>query len=257
MKRFIRSATTRAAQRRRWTMLEINDVSVCYGQHLALHEVSLQVRPSEIVVMLGANGAGKSSLLKAIGGMVGIVPGGSVRMDGTELSTLPPHRIVETGVALVPEGRGLFVELSVAENLRLGAHPKRARAGEAAALQRVLHLFPRLAERLQQAVRTMSGGEQQMVALGRALMSNPKVLLLDEPSLGLSPLMCKELFAALARVRELNVGVLLVEQNAQRSLAIADRGYLVENGRIVGQGPAAQLMHDPAVRRAYLGAVAA
>ena len=157
----------------------------------------------------------------------------------------------------MPEGRGIFGELTVRENLRLGAHPARARVGEAGRLAQVLSLFPRLAERMGQVARTMSGGEQQMVAIGRALMSAPDVLLLDEPSLGLSPLMCGELFRALARVRAAGVGVLLVEQNAKRSLGIADRAALLENGRVVGEGPAAQLAADPAVRRAYLGAEAA
>jgi len=235
-------------------VLEVKNVSVSYGQHRALTDISLDIRPSEIVVILGANGAGKSSLLKAVGGMVPVLEGGSVRMDRTELTALATHRIVDTGVALVPEGRGVFADLTVAENLSLGALPARARAFESENLKRVTALFPRLAERMRQLVRTMSGGEQQMVAMGRALMSNPKILLLDEPSLGLSPLMFKELFAALVKVREMGVGVLLVEQNAKRSLAIADRGYLMESGRIVGQGSATELRFDPAVQRAYLGA---
>jgi len=237
-------------------MLEVQDLSVRYGQHQALDRVALRVAPGEIVVVLGANGAGKSSLLKALGGMVAPLPGARVALDGADLTRLPAHRIVGAGLALVPEGRGVFGELSVRENLQLGAHPARARAGEAQMRQRVLDLFPKLAQRLGQAVRTMSGGEQQMVAVGRALMSQPRILLLDEPSLGLSPLMCKELFAALARIRGLGMGVLLVEQNARRSLAIADRGYLIETGRVVGEGSAAQLRDDPAVRRAYLGAAA-
>jgi branched-chain amino acid transport system ATP-binding protein len=238
-------------------MLEVRDVSVSYGKHRALDGVSLSVGAGEIVVMLGANGAGKSSFLKALGGMVRLSAGASVRLAGQELAACPAHRIVDAGLALVPEGRGVFGDLTVLENLRLGAWPRHARAREAHTLQHVLALFPRLAERLPQAVRTMSGGEQQMVAVGRALMSAPQVLLLDEPSLGLSPLMSKELFAALARIRTLGVGVLLVEQNAARSLAIADRGYLLENGRLAGQGSAAALRDDPAVRRAYLGAAPA
>ncbi len=241
---------------RGWPMLEVRNVSVRYGQHQALSGVSLQVAPGEIVVVLGANGAGKSSLLKALGGMVAAQPGAQATLGGVDLMRQPPHRIVDAGLAVVPEGRGVFGELTVRENLQLGAHPSRARVGEAQMLERVFHLFPKLAQRLNQAVRTMSGGEQQMVAVGRALMSHPEILLLDEPSLGLSPLMCKELFAALARVRGLGVGVLLVEQNARQSLAIADRGYLIETGRVVGQGSARDLQDDPAVRRAYLGAAA-
>ncbi len=234
-------------------MLEVEEASVSYGMHRALHGVSLRVDQGEIVVILGANGAGKSSLLKAIGGMVPLRPGSSLKMDGQPLMGLPAHRIVELGLALVPEGRGVFVDLTVRENLQLGAFPTRARAGEDARLRQVLELFPRLTQRMAQAVRTMSGGEQQMVAIGRALMSNPKLLLLDEPSLGLSPLMFKELFSALRVVRDSGVSVLLVEQNAKQSLAIADRGYLLANGRIAGKGSASQLLGDPAVQHAYLG----
>lgn len=234
-------------------MLEVRDVSVRYGKHQALDRVSLRVAPGEIVVMLGANGAGKSSFLKALGGMVKPMPGASATLSGVDLMQWPPHRIVDAGLALVPEGRGVFGDLTVRENLQLGAHPARARAGESQMLDRVFGLFPKLAQRLNQAVRTMSGGEQQMVAVGRALMSHPEILLLDEPSLGLSPLMCKELFGALSRIRTLGVGVLLVEQNARQSLAIADRGYLIETGRLTGEGSAQELLHSPAVRRAYLG----
>ena len=238
-------------------MLEVSNLTVAYGLHRALEQVELQIGQSEIVVILGANGAGKSSLLKAIAGIVPALPGKRIVLSGHDLSALPPHRIVEAGLALVPEGRGIFGDLTVRENLRLGAYPERSRASEREILERVLTLFPRLAERLGQTVRTMSGGEQQMVAIGRALMSKPDVLLLDEPSLGLSPLMCKELFAALARIRESGVSVLLVEQNARQSLAIADRGYLIETGRIVGEGRATDLRDDPAVRRAYLGGAGA
>ena len=234
-------------------MLDVRNISVRYGKHQALHEVALQVGAGELVVMLGANGAGKSSLLKALGGMVSPEPGASAQLAGKELMQLPAHTIVQSGLALVPEGRGVFGDLSVKENLLLGANPQRARAQEAQNLERAFTLFPKLRDRLPQAVRTMSGGEQQMVAVGRALMSQPDILLLDEPSLGLSPLMCKELFSALARIKTLGMGVLLVEQNAKQSLAIADRGYLLETGRIVGQGTATELASSPAVRRAYLG----
>jgi branched-chain amino acid transport system ATP-binding protein len=237
-------------------MLEVSDVSVAYGQHRALSDAALNVGSKEIVVILGANGAGKTSLMKAIAGIVPSLPGRSVKLSGRDLSSLAAHEIVEAGLASVPEGRGIFGELTVAENLLLGANPKRARDGEAARREQVLSLFPRLRERLGQMVRTMSGGEQQMVAIGRALMSNPDVLLLDEPSLGLSPLMVRELFAALRQVRQTGVGLLMVEQNAQESLALADRGYLIENGKIVGSGTALALKSDPAVRRAYLGGLA-
>jgi len=234
-------------------MLDVSGLSVCYGKHLALDGVSLSVRPGEIVVMLGANGAGKSSCLKALGGMVPHMPGARVSLGSIDLTDLPAHEIVEAGLALVPEDRGIFPDMSVEENLLLGAYLARARPHQAANLKRVVTLFPRLAERMSQIARTMSGGEQQMLAVGRALMSHPDVLLLDEPSLGLSPLICKELFQALARVGALGVGVLLVEQNARQSLEVGSRGYLLENGRIVGEGAASDLQGDPAVRRAYLG----
>ena len=234
-------------------MLEVSGISVAYGKHLAVDRISLDVARGEIVLILGANGGGKTSLLKAIAGMQPAT-GASVRLDGGELAGLPAHAIVEAGLALVPEGRGIFGEMTVRENLELGAFARRARPVEAENLRHVLELFPRLGERLSQQVRTMSGGEQQMVAVGRALMSAPNILLLDEPSLGLSPLMCRELFASLARIRDKGLGILLVEQNAKRSLAIADRGYLIANGRIVGKGSAESLRNDPAVQRAYLGA---
>ena len=235
-------------------MLEIENVSVSYGQHQALDGVSANVAKGEIVVMLGANGAGKSTFLRAVSAITPKAEGGRVRLDGVDLSSLPAHEIVEAGVALVPEGRGIFGELSVLENLRLGANPRRARASEPENLEMILDLFPVLAERRKQIARTMSGGEQQMVAIGRAMMSAPEILLLDEPSLGLSPLLCGELFRSLARVRETGVGVLLVEQNAKQSLAISDRGYLLENGRIVGTDTAEALRNDERVQAAYLGA---
>jgi len=234
-------------------MLDVAQLSVSYGKHLAIVDVSLCVGRGEIVVMLGANGAGKSSCLKALGGVLPHLPGARINLGDIDLTALPQHELVEAGLALVPEDRGIFAELSVRENLQLGAFTRRARARASDNLQRIVALFPRLAERMGQLASTMSGGERQMVAIGRALMSNPDILLLDEPSLGLSPLICSELFQALARIKELGVGVLLVEQNARAGLAIASRGYLLENGRIVGEGSAAQLRDDPAVRRAYLG----
>ena len=238
-------------------MLEVCQVSVVYGRHRALDDVSLTVGRSEIVIILGANGAGKSSLLKSAVGLVPAVRGSEIRVGDKDITRLPAHRIVEEGLALVPEGRGIFGELTVRENLLLGANPRRARLGEKAAFDRVLALFPRLAERMGQAVRTMSGGEQQMVAISRALMSAPDFLLLDEPSLGLSPLLTRDLFQALRRIRDDGIGILLVEQNARQGLAVADRGYLLSNGRIVGEGSAASLTSDEAVSRAFLGLQAA
>jgi branched-chain amino acid transport system ATP-binding protein len=235
-------------------MLESRNVSVFYGHHRALENVSANVAKGEIVVMLGANGAGKSTFLRAIAGQIRKSNGAVVLMDGADITHRPPHEIVETGIALVPEDRGIFADLTVQENLTLGAHPARARPREAENLERVLTLFPKLTERRKQLVRTMSGGERQMVALGRAMMSAPAILLLDEPSLGLSPLLCTELFRTLTRIKAAGIGILLVEQNAQQSLAIADRGYLLENGHIVGADTAAALAKDEKVRAAYLGA---
>ena len=238
-------------------MLEVRNLSVAYGAHRALEKVSIHVAAGEICVILGANGAGKSSLLKTIGGMVRSAPGAQILIDGNDITQAKPHKVVEAGLALVPEGRGIFGELTVAENLQLGAYGPQARDSEAERREEVLRLFPRLAERRNQIARTMSGGEQQMVAIGRALMSNPVILMLDEPSLGLSPLLTKDLFKSLRAVRETGVGILLVEQNAKQSLAIADRGYLIENGHITGEGTGAELAQDPAVQAAYLGGAAA
>ena len=233
-------------------MLEIAGLSVSYGKHRALDDVKLSVSQNEIVVILGANGSGKTSLLKAV---AGIVPKAAamVSLGGRDLLKLRANDIVEAGLALDQAGRGIFGELTVRENLMLGAYAKRARAKEKDNLDRAVSLFPKLAQRLQQNANTMSGGEQQMVAIGRALMSAPDILLLDEPSLGLAPLVCSELFASLGKIRDAGIGVLLVEQNAKRSLQIADRGYLIETGRITGEGTALQLRDDPAVQRAYLG----
>jgi branched-chain amino acid transport system ATP-binding protein len=174
-------------------------------------------------------------------------------MDGADITQRPPHEIVETGVALVPEDRGIFADLTVQENLILGAHPLRARPLEAENLEHVLSLFPKLKQRPKQIVRTMSGGERQMVAIGRAMMSAPSILLLDEPSLGLAPVLCSELFRTLARIKEAGVGIFMVEQNAKQSLAIADRGYLLDNGHIVGADTAQALSKDEKVKAAYLG----
>lgn len=238
-------------------MLEVSNLSVCYGAHPALNDVGLNVDFGEIVVILGANGAGKSSLLKAIAGTSEGEVTGTVSLDGSILSGEGADAIVERGLAFVPEGRGIFGDLTVGENLALGAYSKHARNSQSANLSRVYDLFPKLRERNGQIARTMSGGEQQMVAIGRAMMSDPKILMLDEPSLGLSPLLCKELFANLTKVRETGIGVLMVEQNAKQSLAIADRGYLIENGSITGENEAQAMLTDPAVQAAYLGGAAA
>lgn len=236
-------------------MLDCRGVSVRYGRHQALAEVAIRVSPGEIAVILGANGAGKTTLLNTI---AGLVPGtGEILLEGRSIRGLPPHLIVEAGLALVPEGRRVFGELTVLENLLLGAYAKRARQSEGEHLDRMLALFPRLDERRRQLARTMSGGEQQMIAIARAMMSAPTILMLDEPSLGLSPLLCNALFKTLAQIRKTGVGILLVEQNARQALSIADRGYLLENGRVVGEGSAASLARDAAVQKAYLGGAAA
>ncbi len=237
-------------------MLEVRTLAVDYGKHVALHGVSLDVKEGETVVILGANGAGKSTLLKAVAGLVRPRAGTSIRFAGAEVTRLPAHEVLERGIALVPEGRGIFPDLTVAENLMLGAYARRARKDEAANLAMVLDLFPRLAERRRQTVSTMSGGEQQMVAIGRALMSAPTILMLDEPSLGLAPVLVGELFQSLAKVGRAGVSLLIVEQNVRISLSIADRGYLLEAGRMVGEGQAAKLADDPSVQHAFLGTAA-
>jgi len=234
-------------------MLEVRNVSVAYGGHQALHQVSLELRKGETVVILGSNGAGKTTLIQTIAGLLQPQPGGRIMLRGTEISQLPPHRIVELGVALVPEGRRIFGELTVLENLQLGAFAHRARGRAQQNLERVYALFPRLLERRRQLAKTMSGGEQQMLAVARALMSEPKLLLLDEPSLGLGPLLCKELFKILAKINASGVSILLVEQNTRRSLKISHRGYVLENGRIITQGDTASLLRDQLLAQAYLG----
>jgi len=237
-------------------MLELRNVTVRYDKHLAVDTVSFRLCKGETVVILGANGAGKSTLLKAISGLVRPVAGSDILFDGQPLTGRKAHEITNSGIALVPEGRGIVGLMTVEENLRLGANPKRAREGEDDRIRQVYDIFPRLRERRAQRVRTMSGGEQQMVAVGRAMMSNPDYLLLDEPSLGLAPIVVNDLFNALARIKETGVGLLIVEQNVRISLRHADRGYLLEAGRITGQGSAAELMNDEAVRKAFLGSAA-
>jgi branched-chain amino acid transport system ATP-binding protein len=234
-------------------MLELRNVTVRYDKHLAVDKVSFSVLKGETVVILGANGAGKSSLLKAMAGMVPPERGSEITLEGKSLVGRKAHEVTNAGIALVPEGRGVIGLMSVEENLRLGANPSRARATETERMAQVYDIFPRLKERRDQYVRTMSGGEQQMVAVGRAMMSNPDYLLLDEPSLGLAPIVVTDLFKALARIRETGVGLLIVEQNVRISLRHADRGYLLEAGRITDQGSAEDLMNDEAIRHAFLG----
>ncbi|MDC0739307.1 ABC transporter ATP-binding protein [Cognatishimia sp. SS12] len=236
-------------------MLELSDVTVKYGQHLALDKVSLQIAKGETVVILGANGAGKSSLLKAIAGLVPCAGAAQITLNGQPLRGTAPHLITEAGIALVPEGRGIFGDMTVEENLTLGANPIRARQREAETLALIYDLFPRLQERRKQIARTMSGGEQQMVAIGRALMSNPDFLMLDEPSLGLAPVVIGEMFKALAKIKTTGVGLLMVEQNVKASLKLADRGYLIEAGRMSASAEAATLLNDKEVQSVFLGAV--
>ncbi len=234
-------------------MLETRNLSVFYGRHKALENVSVQVNKGEICVVLGANGAGKSTLLKAVAGLVTPAPGSQVIIDGRPISGLNSAEIVETGIALVPEGRGIFADLTVQENLTLGAYARRARRDEGGNLKRVFALFPRLAERRAQIARTMSGGEQQMLAIGRALMSKPNMIILDEPSLGLAPLVIKQIFEIIGKLREEGITVFLVEQNAHQALNLADRGYVLETGRIRLHDTGKNLLANPDVQNAYLG----
>ncbi len=234
-------------------MLRLERVSVSYGKHEALHDVTVEAHAGGTTVILGANGAGKSTLLKTIAGLVRPQPGGRVLLEGRPIEQDAPHRIVAAGIALVPEGRRLFGEMTVMENLRLGAYADRARANEATQLERQLILFPRLAERRHQLAKTMSGGEQQMLAIARALMSEPKILLLDEPSLGLGPRLVKDLFSVLGTITKAGQSVILVEQNVHQSLRLADRVYVLENGRIHSAGSPAEILQDRVVQQAYLG----
>jgi branched-chain amino acid transport system ATP-binding protein len=234
-------------------MLRLEDVTVAYGKHEALHRVSLDVQASRTTVVLGANGAGKTTLLNTVAGLVRPQPGGRILFEGRSIENEPPHRMVAAGIALVPEGRRLFGQMTVMDNLRMGAYARRARAAEERRLAGVLAMFPRLAERRGQLANTMSGGEQQMVAIARALMSGPKLLLLDEPSLGLSPLLVKDLFAALHKIKAQGQSLILVEQSVRQSLRLADYVYVLENGRIVRGGRPAEIEGDEAIQKAYLG----
>jgi branched-chain amino acid transport system ATP-binding protein len=234
-------------------MLKVSALNDHYGVNHALPDLTLEVKEGENVTMIGANGAGKSTTLLALSGLLA-PSSGEVAFAGSDLLSLAAHARVRAGLIQVPEGRRVFATMSVTENLILGAYTRRDKPAIAADLEEVFALFPRLKERARQAAGTMSGGEQQMLAVGRALMGRPRLLLLDEPSLGLAPLLVKEIFNVVARIRDRGVTVLLVEQNAHMSLAIADRAYVLETGRIVMSGPAREIAADPRIKAAYLGA---
>jgi branched-chain amino acid transport system ATP-binding protein len=233
-------------------LLEVQDVEAYYGTIRALKGISLEVHEGEIVTLIGANGAGKSTTLRAVNGFVR-PSDGTIRLDGREVSGLPPHDVARLGVGHCLEGRHMFPRMSVAENLELGAFQHADDDETAEILQRVYDLFPRLHERRDQPAGTLSGGEQQMCALGRALMTRPRLLMLDEPSMGLAPIVVAQMFESIKDINEAGTTVLLVEQNAAMALEIADRGYVIETGSIVLSGPAETLANDDGVRAAYLG----
>ena len=232
-------------------MLQVDALDVSYGKIRALKGVGLEVARGEIVAVLGNNGAGKTTTLKTISGLLRPTRG-TISLDSEPLVGVPPHAIVLKGIAHVPEGRRIFNRLTVRENLMMGAYPRRD-AGIAADLDRVFALFPRLQERIAQVAGTLSGGEQQMLAIGRALMLSPRLLLLDEPSMGLAPVLVEQIFDTVADINRQGTTILLVEQNAAMALAVAQRGYVIETGAIVLSGTAAELADNPEVRRAYLG----
>ena len=233
-------------------MYEVSNVSVHYGAAAAVSGVDLRVGAGELVVVVGPNGAGKSTLINAMAGLHAVA-GGRLAIDGQDITREPSHRFCERGIAIVPEGRRLFAGLSVRENLELGSYRAAARGARAESLQRVCALFPVLAERLEAPAGALSGGQQQMVAIGRALMARPSFLLLDEPSLGLSPLVVQEMFRAIREVNAAGVAVLLVEQNVAMALQLARRAYVLDEGRIAAQGAPEQIMAQPQIRKAYLG----
>ena len=236
-------------------MLEVENLKVAYGDLLALHGVSLAVQPGEMVALVGPNGAGKSTLLKTISGL--LVPrAGAIRWEDKTISAASPQRIVERGIALVPEGRRLFAAMTVRENLELGAFTRRARNEKNAQFDRIFTLFPRLFERQRQLAGLLSGGEQQMLALGRALMGLPRLLMLDEPSLGLAPKIVDAILSVLAGLSRNGMSMLIVEQNVHSVLALAQRAYILESGKIVGAGEGRKLLDDDHVRAAYLGPLA-
>jgi branched-chain amino acid transport system ATP-binding protein len=233
-------------------MLEVSGLRVSYGGIQAVRGITFHVQEGEMVALIGANGAGKSSTLRALARLLEAA-GGSARYRGKELFSLPPHALVMEGIALVPEGRGVFPRMTTLENLRMGAYARRDKAAIAGDLEHVLGLFPRLKERAQQVAGTLSGGEQQMLAIGRALMSKPRLLLLDEPSMGLAPLMVQKIFEVIRTVASEGMTILLVEQNAKLALQVSQRGYVMESGEITVTDESSKLLADPKVRAAYLG----
>lgn len=232
--------------------LEISDLNVFYGPIQALWNVSLEVESGSIASIIGSNGAGKSTILRSI---MGIVPArsGKILFDGDRIDRLSPDRVVERGLAYVPEGRHIFTDLSVKENLKMGAYPRRARASFRDEIERVYEIFPLLRERSKQKAGTLSGGEAQMLAIGRALMSKPRFLLLDEPSAGLSPIMVARIFEAISKIRTLGITALLVEQDVVRALANSSKAYILENGQVTRSAKGEELLKDEQVRKAYLG----
>jgi branched-chain amino acid transport system ATP-binding protein len=233
-------------------MLEVHDLHVSYGAISALAGVTFTVPQGQIVALLGANGAGKTTAMRAIAGLVA-PKSGQIRFDGRDVQGLPPHQVARLGLAVVPEGRRIFPNLTVRENLLLGGYCRRDQRALASDLEKIFRYFPRLEERQHQRAGTLSGGEQQMLAIGRALMSRPRLLLLDEPSLGLAPLLVREVFQIIKRLNVQGVTILLVEQNAFAALGIAHYGYILENGRLVLEGSGANLLKDSHLKEAYLG----
>ena len=234
------------------TLLSIQDLKVAYGSVLALQGISMEVHEGEIVTLIGANGAGKSTLLRAISGIVP-VHSGKIIFNSVDLGGVPAHHIVTIGVAHVPEGRGIFANLTVQENLKLSTWSRKDRMGLRQDYQRVFDLFPRLAQRQNQLAGTLSGGEQQMLAVGRALMTRGRLLLLDEPSMGLAPVLVREIFQIVREINTMGTTVLLVEQNARQALKLAHRGYVLESGLLTVAGTAQELMDNPSLKAAYLG----
>ena len=233
-------------------MFEVKEIDVFYGDAQALYGLSLKVREGEVVTLVGANGAGKTTTLRAISGLLPVARG-EIAFEGRSLLGVPAHRRAELGIALVPEGRELWPQLTVRENLELGAYGKAARRHLSGSLERVYELFPVVKERSRQVAGSMSGGEQQMVAIARALMTRPRLLMLDEPSLGLAPVVVSQVFDTIRRLHAEGLTILLVEQNLKKALEMADRGYVVETGSISIEGTAADLLADPTIRSAYLG----
>ena len=232
-------------------MLNVNDINVYYGAIHAIKGVSFQVSEGEVVTLIGANGAGKSTILNTVCGLLRSRTG-SIEFLGRNLASVPAHKIVELGMAHVPEGRRVFQQMTVEENLEMGAYTQ-ARSTIEPGLERVYGQFPRLKERRRQVAGTLSGGEQQMLAMGRGLMSGPRLLMLDEPSMGLAPILVEQIFDIIRQLHQAGVTILLVEQNAQMALSVADRGYVLETGKIVATGTGADLLRDEAVKKAYLG----